>query len=57
MQYRKPGWPGPIVEHMTQVSVALRATHFGPRHAKSSVGQIMDILFRHRSPETRPARA
>src|SRR2546423_10421464 len=48
-------WLRPVIEHMTEMSFALRAQDFSARHARALVGFFDDIFFFDWRPETWPA--
>src|SRR3977135_241033 len=51
------GRAGPVLEHMAEVAVALRAKHFGPHHAVADVAFFVDMALRRWLRKARPSAA
>src|SRR5437868_14294904 len=51
------GRAGPILEDMAEVTVALRAEHFGADHAMADVALFIDVVLRGGRRNARPAAA
>src|SRR5437763_9042988 len=51
------GWARAILKDMAEVTVALRAEHFGADHAMADVALFVDVVLRSRRRKARPAAA